>query len=424
MDECGSQPSQPSLRAPSARSLVGLRSGSVEKLHSIAPWLAEYDVNNPCYESLREFFFQCVKLIYQPHYVNNFREEEHEHLFHSDMANLLVQCGVNDFGLFDLLQPEPRKVKKVIHALTRFSELHLEVTQRCSTIQTTIAKAQEERVAATKETHFLEAEKADFERRKADQQMAVLELQNKLEELTRKLNELQAQDSQVKLDKAAVTKRINTLQEESTALALEQKTLGQEVQTLAASVVSSPDRIFGEYNAARGRVDSARERLAQLETRIANAQALFDAVTKAGSNLQLSTVMGQQSLETRERRRTLKTELRHVQLEEKTLRTQAAAVSDQLQRLRAQLLETNHDIATKAEAVGSAVNGDATLVSKEEQELLKRDAEQGVNVRMQLLKQMQTEHTKEMEVLVHKFHEVEEQVVQYCERALAELDAL
>ncbi|EGZ05386.1 hypothetical protein PHYSODRAFT_534042 [Phytophthora sojae] len=205
--------------------------------------------------------------------------------FYRTAQRLLAACGVDDFGLRDVLHPTPKRVRRQLSALINFAKFREErlaafgeVTRETDELLLRKKALQDENAALQRELDQLLEEQKDEEPVRLELEKEVTELDREIDKLNKKQAEMHHETSEMKvarnkmLDDVA-SARFNKLQAE------------EEIERLKGLIVTSPDRVKGELKAIAENVEKAKEDLNELEDKQNSVLAFIEVYERAEKEL-------------------------------------------------------------------------------------------------------------------------------------------
>ncbi|KAF4146593.1 Designed helical repeat protein 10 domain [Phytophthora infestans] len=192
-------------------------------------------------------------------------ESVSELTFYRTAQRLLAACGVDDFGLRDVLHPTPKRVRRQLSALINFSKFRTErlaafskITSQTDELLTQKKALQEENAALQRELdQLLEEQKAE--------EPARLQLQEEVNELEKEINVLNKQQAVLRHETDEMKVQRSTMEDEISSTRFTKVEAENDIEKLEAQIITSPDRVKGELESIGTKLDKAREDLIELE---------------------------------------------------------------------------------------------------------------------------------------------------------------
>ncbi|KAG3096094.1 hypothetical protein PI124_g9148 [Phytophthora idaei] len=205
--------------------------------------------------------------------------------FYRTAQRLLAACGVDDFGLRDILHPTPKRVRRQLSALINFSKFRTERLAAFSgiTIQTdellTQKKAlQEENAALQRELdQLLEEQKAE--------EPARLQLQEEVNELEKEINVLNKQQAVLRHETSEMKIKRGKMEDAISSTRFTKVEAENDIEKLKGQIVTSPDRVRGELQTIGTTLEKAKEDLLELEEKHAAVIQFVEIYERAEKEL-------------------------------------------------------------------------------------------------------------------------------------------
>ncbi|CAH0481159.1 unnamed protein product [Peronospora belbahrii] len=208
-----------------------------------------------------------------------------ELIFYRKAQMLLAACGVDDFGLRDVLHPTPKRVRRQLSALINFAKFREErlaafsdVTGQTDELMDQAKGLREESAMLQRELdQLLEEQKAE-EPARQQLQMEVTELQKEINVLNRQQAVMhhekdEKRDKRKEMEDIVASARFNRIEAEA------------EIERLKAQIVTSPDRVKGELAAIAETVEKAKDDVHVLEEKRSVVLGFIDVYERAEKEL-------------------------------------------------------------------------------------------------------------------------------------------
>ncbi|KUF87947.1 Kinetochore protein NUF2 protein [Phytophthora nicotianae] len=182
--------------------------------------------------------------------------------FYRTAQRLLVACGVDDFGLRDVLHPTPKRVRRQLSALINFSKFRTERLAAFSEITSQTDELLAQKKALQEENAALQRELDQLLEEQKAEEPARLQLQTEVNELEKEINVLNRQQA--------------VLRHETD----EMKTRRSEMEDAISST-----RVKGELQTIGRTVDKAKEDLLELEEKHAAVIQFIEIYERAEKEL-------------------------------------------------------------------------------------------------------------------------------------------
>jgi len=409
----------PSPRGPLTPGTPGKATGMMKSPSEICAKMAELgatitpeQLKNPTHEVLRPLFQTIVRLFLDPPYDLC---PENELYFTQDLQRIIGDTGFTGFGMLDLLEPEPKKTRRILSMLLSFNEFR---EARMRTYQQALANlthARDQKDALAQEILTLTAEDEQTERDLADGHEGALEIARREEQLVQQLREKAEAKARSEALTAELNARINTAKDQNVQLAFKAQELKQEIQHLSQGIVNSPARARMEATQAWERVEQGKAELSALDNRCTVAHLVLDKVAKAEK---IRETLAEQLKACGHEKRQWKA----LKLEVLEMRRSMApggtggGMEDQLTQLRGRLGELCEEWARLH---GS--EQPATRVPREETEVVIQDLQQQVDDIIQQIDAESETNKREVQMLAEAYANMDRNVNSYMASVNREL---
>ncbi|KAG7399989.1 kinetochore-associated Ndc80 complex subunit nuf2 [Phytophthora boehmeriae] len=201
--------------------------------------------------------------------------------FYRTAQRLLAACGVDDFGLRDVLHPTPKRVRRQLSALINFAKFReermavfSEITNQTDELLTKKKALQEENAALERELQqMLEEQKLE--------EPARLELQKEVDELEGQINVLNKKQAVMRHQTAELKEKRKEVEDAVTSARFNKIEAEAEIKRLQGQIVTSPDRVKGELKTIAETLEKAKDQLHELEEKQRGVREFIDVYEKA-----------------------------------------------------------------------------------------------------------------------------------------------
>ncbi|KAG1694987.1 hypothetical protein DVH05_020917 [Phytophthora capsici] len=205
--------------------------------------------------------------------------------FYRTAQRLLAACGVDDFGLRDVLHPTPKRVRRQLSALINFAKFRQErlaffgeITGQTDELLNQKKALQEENAALQRELdQLLEEQKAEEPER--------LQLQGEVSTLEKDINELNQKQAVYRIDAQAMKDKCGKMRDIVASVQYTKVEAEEEIEKLKGLIVNSPDRVKGELKTIGDTLEKARGELHQLEEKHTAVKAFIGIYERAEREL-------------------------------------------------------------------------------------------------------------------------------------------
>lgn len=215
--------------------------------------------------------------------------------FYRLVLRLMLEVGIEDFSLRDLIKPEYPRLRIILSAIINFAKFREEQLAVFEELSQRSEDALEQRAKLGKRQEELLARIASIKSKRKEQEPAVNSIRGEMAEMLQMLRDL-------KRDQTALSSSLDSLkslkQESTEKLAQIQFLLGnikQECNKLKSRVVHSPEKllqIIAEMNAS---ISAEKQNLAAIEKKSRDLQMKLEALASLEQDL-LRTLQGLESL--------------------------------------------------------------------------------------------------------------------------------
>ncbi|KAG6958846.1 hypothetical protein JG687_00009137 [Phytophthora cactorum] len=205
--------------------------------------------------------------------------------FYRTAQRLLAACGVDDFGLRDILHPTPKRVRRQLSALINFSKFRTErlaafsgITSQTDELLTQKKALQEENAALQRELdQLLEEQKAE--------EPARLQLQEEVNELEKEINVLNKQQAVLRHETSEMKIKRGKMEDAISSTRFTKVEAENDIEKLKGQIVTSPDRVRGELQTIGTTLEKAKEDLLELEEKHAAVIQFVEIYERAEKEL-------------------------------------------------------------------------------------------------------------------------------------------
>ncbi|GMF48692.1 unnamed protein product [Phytophthora fragariaefolia] len=284
--------------------------------------------------------------------------------FYRAAQRLLAACGVDDFGLRDVLQPAPKRVRRQLSALINFAKFReerlaafAEVTRQADELLQHKKALQDENAALQRELDGL------LEQQKAEEP-ARLELQAEVAALEKEINGLNRQQALFKLETSELKAARKTMEDAVAEARFNKCEAEDEIERLKGQVVTSPDRVKGELKAIAESLDAAKDDLQELEEKQRSVLVFVGVYERAEKELArtftLLSEIEQEMKACKEAKHQVKSSLSRIhELQQRTAETitRRERLEKVLELKRRELERYRAEAQAKEEAASNALQG-------------------------------------------------------------------
>ncbi|RLN46245.1 hypothetical protein BBJ29_006610 [Phytophthora kernoviae] len=201
--------------------------------------------------------------------------------FYRTAQRLLAACGVDDFGLRDVLHPTPKRVRRQLSALINFAKFREERLVVFSEITTQTDELLTKKKALQEENAALERELEQMLEEQKLEEPARLELQKEVDVLERDINVLNKQQAVMRHETAELKEKRKQVEDAVTSARFNKIEAEAEIKRLQGQIVTSPNRVKGELKTIAETLEKAKDQLHELEEKHRGVLEFIDVYEKA-----------------------------------------------------------------------------------------------------------------------------------------------
>lgn len=398
------------------------------------------DILRPSYQQMRRLYVTVLasfgvptEQFAQPQFkfMDSFEHPE----LHGDSAPLVIlalamqrfmfSCGMENFSIFDIVSPKPKKTLQCISAVVNFTKFK-------SSREYVYDSAMSEVDAAGQQREQLMARNKELCRKIRDLKVKRAEEDQQVQMFENEIQGIQSDVSDLNKQQAAEMKSIQQLKTSNAELSSKKAEikanlagLKQDGDSLKSKIVQSPERFRGELNRLTSALQSVREardeRSVRLQEICAQQESSLQINEDAQTALKMITATGHDMNKLREeitkledlqdKNLTQKEMLRDLTAKIEQLRRQLASKQEKLSRLMRQ-----HDkkVAATHDASGQLQREQTLLEQKmtEKEEYLQKLTKQ-INSLSLTIQEDETRHDEEMDSLRSLYQQMLVQLESY-----------
>ncbi|TPX61932.1 hypothetical protein PhCBS80983_g00851 [Powellomyces hirtus] len=205
--------------------------------------------------------------------------------YYRQLRKLMVEVGVDDFNMRDILRPEPPRVRRCLSAIINFAKFREE---RLGVYETCTQKG-EETVARRQ---ILEVENGELSEKvntlrlqRAEQEPAAQTLRESNSKLTADLRELQKQQTALTSSVEGFKREKNELSEALSKTQMTIMNLKQDCVRLRSRIVQSPEKLKASISEMNSTLNSDKTAVALTEKRARELQAKIDMMSSVEQDI-------------------------------------------------------------------------------------------------------------------------------------------
>lgn len=205
--------------------------------------------------------------------------------FFKHLHKLMMEVGIQDFNLRDIIKPEPARVRRILSAVINFAKFRGE---RIAVFDDCTSKSAQlnDRKARLKEAHTEMLEKVNTislahvaEKQEAKQLRQInTQLHNRIKDLHKQQNEITSAFEAFKQEKEELLEQINNVK-------VLNETFLQDIQRLKSGIVSNPEQLKTNLREMTNSLYQERQSLAADEEKFQNLQARINGMSAVETDL-------------------------------------------------------------------------------------------------------------------------------------------
>ncbi|CAI5734418.1 unnamed protein product [Peronospora destructor] len=208
-----------------------------------------------------------------------------ELVFYRKAQQLLAACGVDDFGLRDVLHPTPKRVRRQLSALINFAKFREERLAAFSDITGHTDEMLDKTKALREENAVLKRELDQLLEEQKAEEPARLQLQMEVTDLQKEINLLNRQQAVMHHEKDEKREKRKEMEDLVASARFNKIEAETELERLKTQIVTSPDRVKGELTSIAETVDKAKDDVHVLEEKRSAVLRFIDVYEKAEKEL-------------------------------------------------------------------------------------------------------------------------------------------
>jgi kinetochore protein Nuf2 len=201
------------------------------------------------------------------------------------VSKMTAICGMNDFSMRDLSEPDPKRLRRQLSGVINFAKfreerfmMYTELTAKTDDLVVNIRKKEDENAA-------LKGKLAELKSQFASEEPAIKELDDQTTILESKIESLNKQQAVLRHETGEMKTEGNKLKDQVAELQFSTLNARQEAENLQCQIVSSPDRIKGEMAKMGEDLLKQKEEAVGLEANMRTMQARLEHINKAEKEL-------------------------------------------------------------------------------------------------------------------------------------------
>lgn len=332
---------------------------------------------------------------------NELHEESVPELtFFRAVVKMMCACGIDDFSYRDLIDPDPKRVKRQMSALVNFSQFRIERMAAFKEIMNHSEELISAKRKATEEQATLRVTLQELQSERTAEEPALAQLKNECCVLTDAINQLNKSQAMLRNDTSELKGHYNTCRDDVSAKHYAMLDATQELDRLTLQV-TSPDIVKSDIQQTTLSLEEEKAEVVSLERRRRTTTTYFETIQRVEKDVGKITTMIHDIEETMNACKSAKTDVKtkSEDLEENHIRlTSLITMKDRVKRSLKQKQENLTDfkkessikIQASEEATASALS---ELKDAAEEQENSQGRETKVHDFLSLLEKKQLEQT-------------------------------
>ncbi|KAE9002672.1 hypothetical protein PF005_g13954 [Phytophthora fragariae] len=205
--------------------------------------------------------------------------------FYRTAQRLLAACGVDDFGLRDVLHPTPKRVRRQLSALINFAKFREERLAAFGDITSETDELLQKKKALQDENAALQRELDQLLEEQRREEPARLKLETEVTGLAQQINTLNKQQAVLRVETDEMKATRKKMEDVVTSARFSKIEAEEEVERLKGLIVTSPKRVKDELKAIAVTLEKAKDDLHELEEKQNSVLGFIEVHERAGKEL-------------------------------------------------------------------------------------------------------------------------------------------
>ncbi|TDH67734.1 hypothetical protein CCR75_009532 [Bremia lactucae] len=205
--------------------------------------------------------------------------------FYRTAQRLLGASGVDDFGLRDVLNPTPKRVRRQLSALINFGKFRDERLVTFSKITSQTDELLAQKKALQEENTVLKRELDQLLEEQKAEEPARLQLQDEVSSLEKEINVLNKQQAVMRVETDELKGKRAKMEDDVSSVRFNKVEAEETIEKLKVLIVTSPDRVRRELKAIGATLEKAKDDLHELEEKHAAVIEFIEIYERAEKEL-------------------------------------------------------------------------------------------------------------------------------------------
>lgn len=199
---------------------------------------------------------------------------------------LMAACGVDDFGLKDVLAPTPKRVRRQLSALINFAKFREERLAAFSGLNLETERLLKHKAALAEQNAALQRELDQLEAENAAEAPELEQVKQDVAELEAQINVRNNEQARLKYEATELRTQNQALKDELSSMDFMVADAAETVDKLRAQIVTSPGRVKDEVRRVAVQLEAVKEELHGMERRHRELLAQSDVFARAEKEVQ------------------------------------------------------------------------------------------------------------------------------------------
>lgn len=197
-------------------------------------------------------------------------------------SKMMAICGLVDFGLKDITNPNSKRLRRQLSGIINFAKFREERLQMYGELNVQREGIMEKLRQTQEDNSSLHGKLEQLKQQSAGEVKIIEQVEEECAEIESKIGILNKQQAAIRHESGELKKKANDLKDRNATISIAIQEGQAEEKKLASQIVQSPERVKREMTSATERLENERKESLQLER---DAQKMKTCVTNAGKAL-------------------------------------------------------------------------------------------------------------------------------------------
>lgn len=197
-------------------------------------------------------------------------------------SKMMAICGLVDFGLKDITNPNSKRLRRQLSGIINFAKFREERLQMYGELNVQREGIMEKLRQTQEDNGSLHGKLEQLKQQSAGEVKIIEQVEEECAEIESKIGILNKQQAAIRHESGELKKKANDLKDRNATISIAIQEGQAEEKKLASQIVQSPERVKREMTSATERLENERKESLQLER---DAQKMKTCVTNAGKAL-------------------------------------------------------------------------------------------------------------------------------------------